>query len=115
MEYKEFNLHSLNLWTTVNTLNINDMQNIFEFVDSTGFDHSYALLQNPTELSVKFENNFTMAAKNKFINSSDSRLASLAKFLAIDCNNQDELNRFIDKQDKLRNISISNYIKIHNH
>lgn len=115
MKYKEFNLHSVNLWTTVNALNINDMQNIFEFVDTHGFDHSYALLHSPMALSVKFENNFTLAAKNKFISSSDSRLTSIAKLLATDRNNQEDINRFIDKQDKLRNISISNYIKIHNH
>ena len=114
LKYKEFNLHSVNLWTTVNALNINDMPNIFEFVDTHKFDHSYAFLHMPVPLNIKFENNFTVAAKNKFVNSKDSRLANMAKLLATEHNNQEVIDQFIAKQDKLRNIDISKYIKIHN-
>lgn len=114
MKYREFGLHSINLWTTVNALNINDMDNIFEFVDKYKFDHSYAFLQAPSDLSVKFQNNFTLTAKNKFINSTDQRLSNLAKMLATERNNQDGIDLFISRQDKLRNIDILNFIKIDN-
>lgn len=115
MTYREYGLHAINLWTTVNALNINDMENIFVFVDQHKLDHSYAFLESPVELNTKFENEFTVAAKQKFTHSNDERLVTISKLLATDRNNQKDIDLFVSKQDKLRNINILNYITIHKH
>jgi MoaA/NifB/PqqE/SkfB family radical SAM enzyme len=111
--YKEIKLHAINLWTTVNTLNIGDMENIFNFVDQHEFDHSFAFLKTPAELNIEYENYLTLAAKKKYENHPDNRLQKLSSIMAIKSNNQVELNNFIHKQDQLRNISIQNFINIY--
>jgi len=51
MTYKTMPV-TLNLWTTVSVLNVNDLPNIQQFAKEHGFDHSYAYLKSPVELSV---------------------------------------------------------------
>jgi sulfatase maturation enzyme AslB (radical SAM superfamily) len=51
MTYKTMPL-TLNLWTTVSVLNVNDLPNIQQFAHEHGIDHSYAYLKTPFELSV---------------------------------------------------------------
>lgn len=112
MLYKDYGLHAINLWTTVNALNINDMENIFKFVDQYQFDHSFALLHSPRHFNVCYKNKFTLTAKQKFEQSQDQRLRNLASMLATDQDNQHEITDFIHKQDQLRGISITDFINI---
>jgi MoaA/NifB/PqqE/SkfB family radical SAM enzyme len=51
MTYKTMPVN-LNLWTTVSILNVDDLPNIQRFAQEQGFDHSYAYLKTPVELSV---------------------------------------------------------------
>ena len=51
MTYKTMPV-TLNLWTTVSVLNVDDLPNIQQFAQEHGIDHSYAYLKTPVELSV---------------------------------------------------------------
>ena len=44
---------TLNTWTTVSALNVDDLPNILEFVKQHNLDHSYAFLKEPVELTVE--------------------------------------------------------------
>lgn len=46
----------INLWTTVSSLNDEDLPNIIEFAKQHGIDHSYAYLNDPPELAVENKN-----------------------------------------------------------
>jgi hypothetical protein len=54
----------LNLWTTVSTLNVDDLPNIQSFAQLHGIDHSYAYLETPWELSV---DNTDVHARDEYI------------------------------------------------
>jgi sulfatase maturation enzyme AslB (radical SAM superfamily) len=43
---------TLNLWTTVSILNVEDLPNIQAFAREHGIDHSYAYLEEPAILNV---------------------------------------------------------------
>jgi len=43
---------TLNLWTTVSVLNVDDLSNIQKFAQKHNIDHSYAYLKTPFELSI---------------------------------------------------------------
>ncbi len=105
MTYKSMPVN-LNLWTTVSALNICDLKNIFDFVNEYQLNHSWALLENPQELNIKFKNKFTTAAKEIL------RGHPLADALATDIDNTKDLEQFINSSDTLRKISINDYIKI---
>jgi sulfatase maturation enzyme AslB (radical SAM superfamily) len=51
MTYKTMPV-TLNLWTTVSVLNVDDLPNIQRFAQEHNIDHSYAYLKFPIELSV---------------------------------------------------------------
>jgi MoaA/NifB/PqqE/SkfB family radical SAM enzyme len=110
--YKDFELHSINLWTTVNALNINDMENILKFVNQHKFDFSFALLKYPAALNVEFENKFTLKAKAMLANSDNPELKKLSEIVATNRNNQLELDQFIKNQDQLRHINILDFINL---
>jgi sulfatase maturation enzyme AslB (radical SAM superfamily) len=55
MTYKTMPV-SLNLWTTVSVLNVDDLPNIQQFAREHGIDHSYSYLKTPFELSVSNTN-----------------------------------------------------------
>lgn len=44
---------TLNTWTTVSALNVDDLPNILEFVKEHKLNHSYAYLKEPVELAVE--------------------------------------------------------------
>lgn len=111
LEYKKLGIHSLNTWTTVSALNINDFENILNFVKQHNLDHSWALLASPKELSVLHKNNFTLDAKEKLLSSTNPVCLQLADRVASKEYNQEEIDRYIKNQDSMRNILISNYIK----
>ena len=67
MTYKTMPV-TLNLWTTVSVLNVDDLPNIQQFAREHGIDHSYAYLKTPVELSVDNTNSLardTYIAKQK--------------------------------------------------
>ena len=99
MIYKSMGIQDLNTWTTVHALNIGDMHNIFAFVKEHNLDHSYALLNSPDPLNVKYKNSFTEVTVPE----------DLAAYVAIDRNNEHELKEFIAAQDALRNINYTDY------
>ena len=60
--YQAMALHELNTWTTVSALNIGDLTNIFSYVQQHDLKNSWALLENPSVLSVKHSNHLTRQA-----------------------------------------------------
>jgi sulfatase maturation enzyme AslB (radical SAM superfamily) len=93
MTYKNLGIQELNTWTTVSALNIGDFENILKFVKDHELNHSYALLQDPEVLNVKYSNSNTLPFKDV-----------LPGQVAVDINNQLELDAFIAKQNTLRGI-----------
>jgi sulfatase maturation enzyme AslB (radical SAM superfamily) len=104
MIYREMQGLSINLWSTINALNVGDFDNISAFVKEYGFEHAFSYLKHPSELDIRFSNRLTLAAKESIA------AEQIANILATGTNNDVELSAFIDKQDKLRNISITDYL-----
>ena len=92
MIYQTMNV-KLNTWTTLSALNIRDFKNIIKFVKQHKLDHSYAFLENPTVLNVKYRNKFTSAC------------AGLFDLVATDRNNDFELEYFLNQQNEARGIN----------
>jgi len=116
-QYKQFELDNsnkvnLNMWTTLNVLNVNDFENILSFVKEHNISHEFSMLSTPFELNAVFQNKLTLMAKEKFTNSNNSKVQLLSSLVASSTDNQEKLEQFIIKQDLLRNISIKNYIDI---
>lgn len=63
MEYKKMPV-KLNLWTTVNVMNVDDLPNIIAFAKEHHIEHSYAYLEAPYELSV---NNMDVDQRDQYI------------------------------------------------
>lgn len=112
MIYKNMPGIHLSLWTTVSALNINDLDNIFKFAEENNISHNYSFLSQPKVYNVKYKNYLTKKAKQRFKNSSDQRLVQIAEKIACGIGNQLHLRYYIHKQDKLRKISIKDYITI---
>jgi hypothetical protein len=93
MIYKSMQLTELNTWTTVSALNINDLTNIFAFVKDHNLFHSYALLHSPDEINVKYKNKLTLPYADV-----------IPGQVAVNRNNQQELDTFLHHQHTLRNI-----------
>jgi MoaA/NifB/PqqE/SkfB family radical SAM enzyme len=55
MRYKTMPV-KLNLWTTVTSLNVDDLPNIQSFANEHNIDYNYAYLKHPSELSVDNKN-----------------------------------------------------------
>lgn len=110
LAYKNMGLHELNLWTTVNALNIGDMENIIDYVKANNYKHSWATLSTPTELNIEYANLLTLPAKVKLKSSKHIELQKLSDIVATKSNNQLDLDKFIEEQDSLRDISIEDYI-----
>jgi len=102
LAYKGMNLHELNTWTTVSALNIGNLKQIQSYVKQHDIDHSYALLEQPSVLSVKYSNHFTRTADVP---------DELKTIVAQDEDNTVELQLFTYKQDKLRDIKLWDYYK----
>jgi sulfatase maturation enzyme AslB (radical SAM superfamily) len=93
MYYKNIKNLELNTWTTISALNIHNFFAIKKFVADYQLDHSYAFLHDPDPINVKYENNLTFPYKNVF-----------PGIVAVDKNNQEELDQFIKKQKELRGL-----------
>lgn len=101
---------SLEAWTVVHALNASAMSDIFKFVDREQLAHSWAYLAQPTVLNPMLTNTMTVAAKQKLNEDCDSRSQQVAQLLATQSNNQHDLDQYIAKQDRLRNINIKDFI-----
>jgi sulfatase maturation enzyme AslB (radical SAM superfamily) len=89
----------LNTWTTVHALNIGDLDNIRAYVKQNNINHSWALLEHPEVLNVKYRNEYTSTIPE-----------DLKSLVAVDRDNSDELRSWIMKQDALRGIQIKDYL-----
>ena len=89
----------LNTWTTVSALNIGNFQQILNFVKDHDLDHSWALLQTPSVLDIKYKNSFTDVVVPRV----------LEAIVGTDRNNQAEIDRYISLQDGIRKINYRNY------
>ena len=102
LEQKYSNL-KLDFWVTVSALNVNDIDNIKKYADTVNIPMSYALLHEPLCLSIRYKNRFT------FKISDDHVLRDQSGTLE---NNETELNAYIEKNDRIKNISINDFIKL---
>jgi sulfatase maturation enzyme AslB (radical SAM superfamily) len=97
---KKYKLLQLDFWTTVSCLNIENLDHIIEYARQKNIPHDWAFLDQPSVLNVRYKNRFTERASHI----SPSQIAT-------DNDNQEDLERFIARQDKLRNINIRDYYK----
>lgn len=95
---KTYKLLQLDMWTTVSCLNIKILPDIINFAKNKNIPHDWAFLQKPEVLHVRYENKFTKHAKRVSPNE-----------IAVDRNNDEDLDRFIKRQDALRKINIKDY------
>ena len=100
--YQNMGLYELNTWTTVSALNIGDLKNIFTYAQQHKLDHSWALLEQPSILSVKHRNHLTTTADVP---------DELKHIVASGTDNTVELQSWIDAQDHLRGINLWDYFK----
>lgn len=98
--YKNMGIQELNTWTTVSALNIGNLKNILEYTEQQGIDHSWALLEQPNVLSVKYSNHFTRTADVP---------NELKSIVAQDQDNTIELQLWTLEQDCLRGIKLWDY------
>ena len=96
---KKYKLLQLDFWTTVSCLNINILPDIINFAKDKDIPHDWAFLEQPSVLNVKYTNKFTSLAKHISSNQ-----------IATDRDNSIELEAFIQRQDRLRNISVNDYL-----
>jgi sulfatase maturation enzyme AslB (radical SAM superfamily) len=92
----------LNTWTTVHALNVGDLTNIINYTKQHNIKHSWALLEQPEVLSVKYSNHFTRTAVVP---------AELENIVAKDSDNTVELQLWTAKQDVLRGIQLWDYYR----
>ena len=109
---KQFKLLRLNTWTTVSSLNVANLPRILDYTTANGLEHDWAFLTSPDALNVKYKNRFTMAAKQKLINSSYSLCRDIASKLATDRDNSEDIDLYIKRQDYLRKINIEDYFNL---
>lgn len=95
---KKYKLLQLDMWTTVSCFNIKTLPDIINFAKNKNIPHDWAFLNTPKALNVRYENKFTRPAKKMSPTE-----------IAIDVDNSNELDEFIAKQDRLRNIDIKDY------
>jgi len=93
MTYKNMPNIELNTWTTVSALNIHNFTTIKQFTVNHQLAHSYAFLHDPDPINVKYQNNLTEQYKTMF-----------PGIVAVDRNNQTELDEFVKTQKELRGL-----------
>ena len=81
---KQFPLLKLNFWTTVSSLNVENLPSILDFAIKNNIDHDWAFLNDPDALNVKYKNKFTLSAKKKLKTSSYAVCRDIADKIAID-------------------------------
>ena len=94
----------LQAWTTVHALNVFNFDQILKYCKIHNLDHSWAFLVNPLPLNPIYKNKYTMLAKNTI------KSLDITDKIAVQENNQSQLDAFITAQDQLRKINIKDYI-----
>lgn len=101
-QYRElqtrFNNLKLQAWTTLHVLNAKDFDNIKIYAEQNNLDHSWAYLEQPSALSLRFNNQWSRSVQHMD-----------PSYIAIGPDNQSQVIEFISQQDQLRNISIEDY------
>jgi sulfatase maturation enzyme AslB (radical SAM superfamily) len=95
---KKYKLLQLDFWTTVSCLNIKILPDIINYAKNKNIPHDWAFLEQPSVLNVRYTNKFTSKAKH--ISPTE---------IAVDKDNSKDLDEFIERQDRLRNIDIKDY------
>lgn len=102
-QYSELRTRFQNLklqaWTTLHVLNAMDFDNIKAYAKQNNLDHSWAYLEQPAPLNLRYSNSWTQSVKHI----DPDRIA-------VDKDNHVELDEFINRQDRLRNININDYL-----
>jgi len=98
---KKYKLLQLDFWTTVSCLNIKNLPEIINFAKNKNIPHDWAFLNNPSVLNIRYKNRFTTLAKHMS-----------PKEIAVEEDNNEQLESFIKRQDMLRNISIDDYFNL---
>lgn len=94
--YRNLKLQS---WTTLHVLNIMDFENIKRYAQDHGLQHSWAYLEEPRQLNLRYSNKISRTMRHLDID-----------YIATMPDNQIELDKFIDMQDRLRDINIKDYL-----
>jgi sulfatase maturation enzyme AslB (radical SAM superfamily) len=94
---KKYTSLSLDFWTTLSCLNLLDLNNIINYANECGIPHQYGILKQPDVLDIKYTNWLTLKAKSYI----DEKLSTM---VAIDINNNNELEKFILESTQLRKI-----------
>ena len=100
-QYKNLRLEA---WTTISALNARDFDNVAQYAVDNDLSHSWAFLKTPEQLDPSFTNRLTLLAKENVKN------PDVYAQLATKDYNQQDLDKYIEIQDGLRNISIKDYI-----
>ena len=98
---EKYKLLQLDFWTTVSCLNIKNLPEIINFAKNKNIPHDWAFLNNPSVLNIRYKNRFTTLAKHMS-----------PKEIAVEEDNNEQLESFIKRQDMLRNISIDDYFNL---
>jgi len=106
---KRFPLLKLDCWTTVSSLNVENLPNILDFTTEHNLDHDWGIVNDPDVLNPKYKNKFTLKAKQRLSNSSYETCRDIADKIAVDVDNDKLHNLFIKRQDTLRNIDVNDY------
>jgi len=106
---KRFPLLKLDCWTTVSSLNVENLPNILDFTTEHNLDHDWGIVNDPDVLNPKYKNKFTLKAKQRLSNSSYEACRDIADKIAVDVDNDKLHNLFIKRQDTLRNIDVNDY------
>ena len=85
------------------------MPNILDFALKHNIDHAWAFLNNPRALDVKYKNKLTKQAKKKLSTSTYNICKDIAKKIATDTDNTEQLALYIKRQDYIRKININDY------
>lgn len=100
--YKNMGIWELNTWTTVHALNVGNLKNIIDYTQENKLNHSWALLDTPDVLNVKYSNHFTRTADVP---------NELKQYVASEKDNTVELQLWTAAQDQLRGIRLWDYYK----
>lgn len=100
--YRNMGIQELNTWTTVSSLNIGDLTNIFAYTKQHELKHSWALLEQPDVLNVKYSNHFTRTADVP---------DQLRDIVGKDQDNTVQLQLWTYAQDQLRGIKLWDYYR----
>ena len=98
---EKYKLLQLDFWTTVSCLNIKNLPEIINYAKNKNIPHDWAFLNSPSVLNIRYKNKFTTLAKHMS-----------PKEIAVEEDNNEQLEFFIKRQDMLRNISIDDYFNL---